>query len=103
MVADILITDAVMLWFSVIQDVRSTLESGANSRGHLSPAQISSLIDDRLVNDLQSKINSANFDVAFYIAESVIDKIVELLNEKYEELLAAVSDLMLPIGHAYKT
>ena len=73
------------------QDTRSTLETGANRRGHLSPTQISSLIDNHLAKDLQSKINSANFDAAFFIAESVIDKIVELLNDKYEELLAMVS------------
>lgn len=51
---------------------------------------MSSLVDRHLVNDIQSKISSRNFDVAFFIADSAIDKIVELLHAKHAELNAKV-------------
>ncbi|XP_067947665.1 F-actin-uncapping protein LRRC16A-like isoform X6 [Watersipora subatra] len=73
------------------KDGKTTFEEGAQSRGSLVQSEISSLIDKHLVSDIQSRISSRNFTVAFYLAESAIDKIVDLLNSKHDELKSMVS------------
>jgi len=67
------------------------LESGAQSRGQLSPSEIGGLIDRHFVSDIQNKLSLLNFNMAFYIAEEVIEKVVDLLQAKYKELKTLVS------------
>ena len=74
-----------------VQNGGGALETGARSRGELDTSEISSLVDKHLVSEIQSLISSRNFNVAFYIAESTIDKIVEMLHSKYDQLKALVS------------
>ncbi|KAF6031886.1 LRRC16A [Bugula neritina] len=68
------------------KETESMLESGAQSRGQLSPSEIGGLIDRHFVSDIQNKLSLLNFNMAFYIAEEVIEKVVDLLQAKYKEL-----------------
>jgi len=67
-----------------------SLEEGCTERNHLPQSTISSLIQKAMVSDLQSKISYTNFNVAFYLAEAIIDNIVEMLNDQLADLVSYI-------------
>lgn len=66
--------------------MKAKLQSGVEQRFDISQEVVSSLVHQQLATDLQSKVCHQDFKMAYYIAETIIDELIDRLNTEYKRL-----------------